>query len=90
VTSHLLSESRTAELTRPGRYRVACLIPAVLMPGEFVVSIWLGTQYETVQELDDVLGFTVQGDDEGRKRRLVRLTSEWRSQRIDDHATGRR
>jgi ABC-2 type transport system ATP-binding protein/lipopolysaccharide transport system ATP-binding protein len=90
VTSHLLSESGCREMTEPGRYRVACLIPPVLMPGEFVVSLWTGTQYETVQEFDDVLGFTVQGDDEGRKRRLVRLSSEWRSQRIDDHVTGGR
>jgi len=88
ITSHLLSECGSVSMTQPGWYRLACLIPSVLMPGEFVVSLWVGTQYETVQQFDDVLAFTVEGDDEGRKRRLVRLATEWRAERLDDHARG--
>ena len=55
------------------------------MPGEYVISVWIGTAYETVELLDDMLGFAVEGDDQGRKRRLVKLATQWRATRLDDH-----
>lgn len=85
LIGELLSDAGTLAISTPGRYRVGCHLPAVLVPGEYVISVWMGTAYETVQQLDDVLGFTVEGDDQGRKRRLVKLSTKWRTSRLDDH-----
>ena len=85
LIGELLSDHAPPRISSPGRYRVACRLPPVLVPGEYVVSVWLGTAYEEIELHDDVLGFFVEGDDMGRKRRLVKLSTEWTTTRIDDH-----
>jgi len=85
LIGELLSDAGAANISTPGRYRVGCRLPAVLVPGEYVISVWMGTAYETVEQLDDLLGFTVEGDDQGRKRRLVKLSTDWQVARMDDH-----
>ena len=85
LIDELLSDQGPTEIGSPGRYRVACRLPAVLVPGEYVVSVWLGTAYEEIEAQDDVLSFFVEGDDLGRKRRLIKLSTDWTTTRVDDH-----
>ncbi|MGK2955517.1 MAG: ABC transporter ATP-binding protein [Solirubrobacterales bacterium] len=88
LIDELLSDQGPTEIGTPGRYRVACRLPAVLAPGEYVISVWLGTAYEEIEAHDDVLGFFVEGDDMGRKRRLIKLSTDWTTSRLDDHLGG--
>jgi ABC-type polysaccharide/polyol phosphate transport system ATPase subunit len=85
LIDELLSDQGPTAIGSPGRYRVACRLPAVLAPGEYVISVWLGTSYEEIEVHDDVLGFFVEGDDMGRKRRLIKLSTDWTTSRLDDH-----
>ena len=57
----------------PGRHRWRCPVPPIFTPGEYVVGVWLGTNYETMQFEESVLTFTIDGDDAGRPTRLLRL-----------------
>lgn len=88
VLDEVMTDAGPSAITRPGRYQVACRLPAILTPGEYVISVWLGTAYEQIEQLDEVLGFSVEGDDLGRPRRLIKLVPEWRTTRLDDHLTG--
>jgi ABC-type polysaccharide/polyol phosphate transport system ATPase subunit len=79
-----LSDQGPTEICSPGRYRVACRLPPVFAPGEYVVSVWLGSVYEEIELHNEALGFFVEGDDMER-RRLIKLSSEWTTTRLDDH-----
>ena len=68
----------------PGRHRWRCPIPPILTPGEYVVGVWLGTAYDTMQFEERVLTFAVDGDDSGRPLRLVRLGNRWEVDRLGD------
>jgi hypothetical protein len=85
LLEEMASDTMEAPLSRPGRYRLRCELPPVLTPGEFVISVWLGTAYENLEMHEDVIAFTVEGDDLGRQRRLIKLASQWSSTRVDDH-----
>ncbi len=85
ILDELLSDLGPSSISSAGRYIVGCRLPPVLTPGEYVISVWMGTAYEQLEQLDDVVGFTVEGDDLGRARRLIKLTTEWRTARVDDH-----
>ena len=39
-------------MATPGRYRLQCELPPILTPGEYVISIWLGTAYENIEQHD--------------------------------------
>ena len=64
---------------------VACRLPAILTPGEYTISIWLGSSYENLEQHENIYAFTVEGDDLGRLRRLITISTEWRTMRLDDH-----
>jgi ABC-2 type transport system ATP-binding protein/lipopolysaccharide transport system ATP-binding protein len=75
------------ELARPGRYRVTCVLPPVLTPGEYSLTVWLGSAYENLELHEDIVAFAIDGDDLGRHR-LVRVGAAWKTERIDDHLGG--
>ncbi len=85
ILDEVMTDVGPSTIGQPGRYVVGCRLPAILTPGEYVISVWLGTAYEQIEQLDEVLGFTVEGDDLGRPRRLIRLVPDWRTTRLDDH-----
>ena len=85
ILDEALSDVQSGRLSSPGRYRVSCRLPPILTPGEYTISVWLGTQYEDLQQLDHVVRFSVDGDDLGRPRRLVTLPMTWHTTRTDDH-----
>lgn len=42
----------------PGDYEICIKVPAILTSGDYVVGVWLGTEFDTF-EYNEVLGFTV-------------------------------
>ena len=76
--------SQPGALADAGRFRVSCRVPPILTPGEYAVSIWLGSAYDDLQQLDNVVTFAVEGSDLGRPRRLITMPMTWRTARIDD------
>jgi ABC-2 type transport system ATP-binding protein/lipopolysaccharide transport system ATP-binding protein len=67
----------------PGRYVARIEIPPVLAAGEYSVSAWVGTAYETVVWEPDALGFRLEGGNP-RSDRLVELGLPWDVRRIGD------
>jgi hypothetical protein len=89
ILDEALSDVEVTALSKPGRYRVACCLPPILTPGEYTISIWLGSSYENLEQHDNIVSFTVDGDNLGRVRRLVKLNPEWTATRLDDHVRDR-
>jgi ABC-type polysaccharide/polyol phosphate transport system ATPase subunit len=79
--THILEEAvgdaHAAALSAPGRYRLKCELPPILTPGQYSISVWLGSAYENLELHEDVVTFAVDGDDLGRVRRLVKLGTNW-------------
>ena len=44
-----------------------------------------GLAYENIEQHENIVAFTVEGDDLGRLRRLIKISTEWRTARLDDH-----
>ena len=84
ILEEALSDVEVGALSTPGRYRVACRLPPILTPGEYTISIWLGSAYENLEQHENIVAFTVDGDDLGRLRRLIKLSTEWHTTRLDD------
>ncbi|MEO8692366.1 MAG: ABC transporter ATP-binding protein [Acidimicrobiales bacterium] len=78
-----LSDSGQAGLFARGRHRWRCPVPPHFTPGEYVVGVWLGTAFETLQFDDNVLTFSIDGDDGGRPERLLRFGNCWDLERLD-------
>jgi ABC-type polysaccharide/polyol phosphate transport system ATPase subunit len=76
LVDEALRDGEAPAFDRPGRYRLRCHLPAVLTPGRYHVSVWLGTSYDDFEHHEHVVTFTVDGDDGGRPRR-VRLGLTW-------------
>jgi ABC-type polysaccharide/polyol phosphate transport system ATPase subunit len=88
ILDEALSDVEVGALSRPGRYRVRCHLPPILTPGEYTISVGLGSAYEWIDQHENIVAFTVDGDDLGRVRRLVRLAAEWQAIRLEDHTLG--
>jgi ABC-2 type transport system ATP-binding protein/lipopolysaccharide transport system ATP-binding protein len=83
ILDEALSDRVSSAMPAPGRYRLRCELPPILTPGEYVISIWLGTAYENMEQHDAVVAFSIEGDDLGRLHRLVKLGTDWETQRSD-------
>jgi hypothetical protein len=82
VLEEAVGDRIDAAISAPGRYRLHCELPPVLVPGEFAITIWLGTAYENMELHEAVVAFSVEGDDLGRHR-LVKVGSNWTAERVD-------
>lgn len=82
-----LSDRIEAAMPTSGHYRLKCELPPILTPGEYVISVWLGTSYESLEQHDAVFAFSIEGDDLGRPQRLVKIGSDWKTERISRPAT---
>jgi hypothetical protein len=78
-----LSDCGQAGLFERGRHRWRCPLPPNFTPGEYVIGVWLGTAFETLQFDDNVLTFSIDGDDAGRPERLLRFGNRWDLERLD-------
>jgi ABC-type polysaccharide/polyol phosphate transport system ATPase subunit len=82
VLEEAVGDRIDSAITAPGRYRLQCELPPILTPGEYAITIWLGTAYENMELHDAVVAFSVEGDDLGRHR-LVKVGTNWKAERID-------
>ncbi len=65
----------------PGEYVARVEVPPVLPAGEYSVSAWVGTAYETVVWESDALGFRLEGGS-SRSDRLLELGLPWDVRRV--------
>src|SRR5205814_10562122 len=84
LLNEALSDYGPAPFFERGGHRLRCPLPPILTPGEYVVGIWLGTAYDTMQYDESVLTFSVDGDDAGRPSRLLKLGDQWQTDRLAD------
>jgi ABC-2 type transport system ATP-binding protein/lipopolysaccharide transport system ATP-binding protein len=64
-------------LGAPGRYSVSLTLPPLLMPGEYVVNVWIGTPYETFVWEHSAGWLRLEGGDRGRPDRLISSQGTW-------------
>jgi hypothetical protein len=74
-------ESGHEDPLEPGDYVARVEVPPVLPAGEYSVSAWIGTAYETVVWEPDALGLRLEGE-ANRSGRLVELHLPWDVRRI--------
>lgn len=71
------SDADNPPINGPGRYTLRCPLPPVLAAGEYVISVWLGTAYETLATHESALRLSIEGDDGGRPARLFKTGLPW-------------
>jgi ABC-type polysaccharide/polyol phosphate transport system ATPase subunit len=82
VFDELLSHSQEHRFA-PGRHEAVLDVPAVLVPGDYTVGVWLGTMHEDVHYEPTVLSFTLHGEEAYRRDRVVDLKLPYRIRRLD-------
>jgi ABC-type polysaccharide/polyol phosphate transport system ATPase subunit len=75
----LSDAGRDAErvLGGPGHYRVSLSLPALLMPGEYLVNVWVGTTYETFVWEHGAARLRLEGSHQARPDRLIVGQGRW-------------
>jgi ABC-type polysaccharide/polyol phosphate transport system ATPase subunit len=76
-------DSAPEDRGEPGEYVARVEVPPVLPAGEYSVSAWVGTAYETIAWEADALGLRLEGGS-SRSDRLLELGLPWDVQRIGD------
>ena len=76
-------DSAPEDRGEPGQYVARVEVPPVLPAGEYSVSAWVGTAYETIAWEADALGLRLEGGS-SRSDRLLELGLPWDVQRIGD------
>jgi ABC-2 type transport system ATP-binding protein/lipopolysaccharide transport system ATP-binding protein len=72
-----LSDHAPVTLDRPGRYLARVTIPPVLNTGDYLVSVWLGTDFEDFGWVERAVAFHLEGVAGGRPDRLIQLRAPW-------------
>jgi len=75
-----LSDTMTGSwtsLAEPGQHRVSLTLPALLMPGEYLVNVWLGTTYETYVWEHSAARLRLEGSHQARPDRLIAAQGTW-------------
>jgi len=60
-----------------GRYAVSLTLPPLLMPGEYVVNVWIDTTYETFVWEHSAGWLGLEGSHKGRPDRLISSQGTW-------------
>ncbi len=64
-------------LAAPGRHQVELTLPPLLMPGEYVVNVWIGTTYETLVWEHGAARLRLEGSHQARPDRLIAAQGRW-------------
>jgi ABC-type polysaccharide/polyol phosphate transport system ATPase subunit len=64
-------------LARPGLHRVSLTLPSLLMPGEYLVNVWVGTTYETLVWEHGAARLRLEGSSQARPDRLLAASGRW-------------
>lgn len=84
VLDEALSDHTRGAFDRPGRYTLSITIPPVLASGEYVVGIWIGTDYEELVWIEDALAVHLEATESGRADRVLQLGLPWAISRTED------
>jgi ABC-2 type transport system ATP-binding protein/lipopolysaccharide transport system ATP-binding protein len=71
------SEADPPLLRRAGKYHLRLTVPPVLNAGEYTLSLWIGTPYETFVWADSLVTFRLEGSSNGRPERILQLALPW-------------
>jgi len=77
VLEEALSDHPPAAIDRPGEYVARLRIPPVLNTGDYVVGVWLGTDFEQFAWVEDAVSLHLEGSAHGRPDRVVQLGLPW-------------
>ena len=72
-----MASGTTDVLNAAGRYTVSLTLPPLLMPGEYVVNVWIGTTYETFVWEHSAGWLRLEGGHRGRPDRLISSQGTW-------------
>jgi ABC-2 type transport system ATP-binding protein/lipopolysaccharide transport system ATP-binding protein len=86
--TRILEEAFTSQLERPdrgapGRYRAALTVPPILRAGDYTVTLWAGSAYETLVWEEHALTFRLLGNPGDHSNRLLDLGLPFRVERLD-------
>jgi ABC-type polysaccharide/polyol phosphate transport system ATPase subunit len=82
VLDEALSDHPPAPLERPGRYATRLTIPPVLNTGDYVVGVWIGTDFEEYAWVESAVSIHLEGGAHGRPDRVVQLGLPWEVCRV--------
>ncbi len=77
VLEEALSDHPPAPLDRPGEYLARLTIPPLLNAGDYIVGVWVGTDFETFAWVEDAVTLHLEGVVHGRPDRVVQLGLPW-------------
>ncbi len=83
VLDEALGDVAPRPVTEPGPYVARVTVPPVLNAGDYVVGVWLGTEFEEFAWVEDALTVHLEGSVNGRPDRVVRLDLPWRFERAE-------
>jgi ABC-type polysaccharide/polyol phosphate transport system ATPase subunit len=78
VLEEALSDHPSAPLSRTGEYVARLAIPPILNAGDYVVGLWMGTDFEQFAWVEDAVSLHLEGGINGRPDRAVRLDLPWK------------
>ena len=77
VLDEALADKGPAPVTTVGEHRARLTIPPVLNAGDYVIGLWLGTDFEQYAWVEEAARVHLEGDVGGRPDRAVRLDLPW-------------
>ena len=76
VLDEALSDQHPAPLP-PGDYAARLTVPSVLNAGDYVVGVWLGTDFEEFAWVEQAVSMHLEGSTGGRPDRVLQLRLAW-------------
>lgn len=77
VLEEALSDRPTVRLDQPGEYLARLTIPPLLNAGDYVVGVWLGTDFDTFAWIEEAVSLHLEGVVNGRPDRVIQLGLPW-------------
>ncbi|MFN2607338.1 MAG: ABC transporter ATP-binding protein [Acidimicrobiales bacterium] len=77
VLDEALAERPSAALDQPGRYVARLRIPPLLNSGDYIVGVWVGTDFEQFAWVEHAVSIHLEGAENGRPDRVVQLGLPW-------------
>lgn len=77
VLDEALSDYGPHSFNSAGEYMARLTIPPLLNSGDYVVGVWLGTDYDQFAWVEQAVSFHLEGTTNGRPDRVVQLGLPW-------------
>jgi hypothetical protein len=84
ILEPVVGDDRAGPARVPDRSRAQCELSPIPTPHTYGVRVWLSTTYDNLELHEGVTGFSVDGDDLGRLRCLVKIGSRWDVEWLDE------